>query len=123
MNILLGILVAIAILKALYHNKRGFTQLRQVRDLPSGILAQITLHRTMRDFKFSVHWSVVGIILIWSIFCPTDHLIWAILATALVVTSHAISKVASLKTITPPNKQLLKLADKYPVPQEWYDEQ
>lgn len=28
-----------------------------------------------------------------------------------------------LAAITPPNAELLKLANKYPVPQEWYDEE
>ncbi len=27
-----------------------------------------------------------------------------------------------LKRITPPNVELLKLADRFPAPQEWYDE-
>lgn len=27
-----------------------------------------------------------------------------------------------LRRITPPNTELLKLADRYPAPQEWYDE-
>jgi hypothetical protein len=27
-----------------------------------------------------------------------------------------------LKRITPPNEELLKLADRFPAPQEWYDE-
>ena len=29
---------------------------------------------------------------------------------------------AELKRITPPNAELLKLADRFPAPQEWYDE-
>ena len=29
---------------------------------------------------------------------------------------------AELERITPPNAELLKLADRFPAPQEWYDE-
>ncbi len=30
---------------------------------------------------------------------------------------------AELKRITPPNAELLKLAERFPAPQEWYDEE
>ena len=29
---------------------------------------------------------------------------------------------AELERITPPNRDLLELADRFPAPQEWYDE-
>ena len=41
---------------------------------------------------------------------PVDHIILE------------LNVVSEVEFITPPNEELLKLAEKHPAPQEWYDE-
>jgi hypothetical protein len=37
-------------------------------------------------------------------------------------TKEETEAAAELKKITPPNSELLKLAERFPAPPEWYDE-